>query len=101
MACHYKNTNQDTLSGEKIMPSTQNVANKNVNTAAFHHRALRSQQPDLRKPFDPKSLEELAASFRIQVILVQSNNPLKAHLRVESRRGRRQLCEQPICSPWR
>src|SRR5580700_5305399 len=56
------------MRGEKIMPSTQNAVN-NHEYRSVPITALAESATNPRKRFDPKSLEELAASFKTQGIL--------------------------------
>src|SRR6202045_3835025 len=56
------------MRGEKIMPSTQNAVN-NHEYRSVPVTALSESATNPRKRFDPKSLEELAASFKTQGIL--------------------------------
>src|SRR5260370_19567777 len=56
------------MTGEKTMPSTQNAVN-NHEYRSVPITALAESATNPRKRFDPKSLEELAASFKTQGIL--------------------------------
>src|SRR5260370_10827493 len=56
------------MTGEKTMPSTQNAVN-NHEYRSVPITGLAESATNPRKRFDPKSLEELAASFKTQGIL--------------------------------
>jgi hypothetical protein len=74
------------------MPSTQNAVN-NHECRSVPITALAESATNPRKRFDPKSLEELAASFKTQGILAPL---LVRELRLLSRRPAVGLDEPPV-----
>jgi hypothetical protein len=53
------------MRGKKILPSRQNAVN-NHEYQSVPIAALAESTTNRRKPFDPKSVEELAATFKTQ-----------------------------------